>query len=378
MRFQCALLCSICLLLTSNSSLFGLLAANARRLKQQAATSESPAQAAVYPNFCWFDGLKRRILFEYASSDPTIEDLVARHEHAKLVAKDDTSAVELHKQLYKRIFEFELREQPASTEFRHECNSFSVASSSLSPGGQSREEALHECKQLHAAFKLYDLWTNTPYDFLKYSEMNLARLKTKRRNKLNKRKRRIAQQTHDVQTLRGYLEASLVRARIEFWTFCNRTPQECRRVLLPLAHSAATGSLGPTQLASVSMNIEELIRCFKADLLATRLIASGAVDAATVRQFAAKPAHTFNVHLDADFSAQQTTVAQRQQQQNLVGFDKTSYANLVAFLRWLDEQQPLDVTYDYLFNSLGLIGSEPLFAKLQLYYRSQVEKLLIS
>jgi len=179
---------------------------------------------ADYPDHCWFEGLQARIAHEY----PELEALVGLHKRTLYWDQNYLYAAELHKSIYKRLFEIEL----------------SGGDSTGQSGGRlSREQ--------EAAYRLVDIWAGTPGD---YSPGIAA---------------------HDEMV--DYFSPEQVRPRIEFWSYCFERKEECAGILDELSALAAGEQLGPAEMRRLSMKLIERGNSFKVDLMARKLASRGAI-----------------------------------------------------------------------------------------------------
>lgn len=177
------------------------------------------ADRSIYPDYCWFDGLENRILVEY----PDMYEQIKLHDAALYKEKNYPKAADLHREIFKRIYELELANlQSASGEAESEP-----------PIGDNEHKA---------AYKLFDLWANTPGDFERKNE-----------------------------EYNNYLEPYLIESHIEFWSYCLDDRADCHTILSQLMVLARDQELGPIELLQVSANMIMLMNSHKADLVLEKL-----------------------------------------------------------------------------------------------------------
>lgn len=226
----------------------------AQQTQAQAPTTSSfgdgEQDKSLYPDYCWFDGLENRILVEY----PHLYDLVKVHDVKLNKEKDLFKAVELHKEIFMKIYEFELEKFYSQTGGN---NVLGRSRSAQSTNGIDRPEK-------RAAYKLFDLWANTPGDFERKQD-----------------------------DYSNYLEPYLIQTQIEFWSYCLDDRLGCQEVLNQLSILAGQQELGPVELLQVSLNIIMLMNSYKADLLLEKLLERNVIK---LNEFEEQ----FNVHDDEE------------------------------------------------------------------------------
>lgn len=198
------------------------------------------ADKSVYPDYCWFDGLENRILVEY----PTLYSLVKAHDEKLRAEHDSAGAAEMHKEIFMKIYQFELEKlssEEAARRALKEAAKGAKGRRNLRPASAS--SGVIDSPEKRAAYKLFDLWANTPGDF---------------------------ERKHDEYS--NYLEPYLIRTQIEFWSYCLDDRAGCSEVLNQLSVLAREHELGPVELLQVSLNIIMLMNSYKADLLLEKLI----------------------------------------------------------------------------------------------------------
>lgn len=193
--------------------------------------SDVKQDKTLYPDYCWFDGLENRILVEY----PHLYDLVKIHDVKLNKEKDLFKAVELHKEIFMKIYQFELEKLSSKTEGKNVLGR-EAAERTRKMNGIDRPEN-------RAAYKLFDLWANTPGDFERKQD-----------------------------DYSNYLEPYLIQTQIEFWSYCLDDRSGCHDVLNQLSVLAREHELGPVELLQVSLNIIMLMNFYKADLLLEKLL----------------------------------------------------------------------------------------------------------
>lgn len=254
------LLCSIVYFLKQQRTVFaGPNPANLRLM--QMTDADKSSKHSIYPDYCWFIGLENRILLEY----PQLHELIQQHHKRLYIDRDLRVATELHRKIFMEIYRFELdrraikfkrsngRKHRAGRDFariyRYDDNDDD------NDGGDTHYKdrvnlqvnkkdavTLLDRPKFKAAYKLFDLWANTPGDF----EMRRGDFK-------------------------NYLESYLIQSHIEFWSYCLDDPASCREILGQLIVLAREQELGPIELMQVSINIIKLMNSHKADLLLERL-----------------------------------------------------------------------------------------------------------
>lgn len=205
------------------------------RLQQVARADRPAAVRSDYPDYCWFAGLENRILFEY----PTLAGLVSEHNEQLYREKNLKLAAELHRKIFMNIYLLELDKLSQSNVTRNFGDAGDKSQSDKEPTGGA---PLDRRPAFKAAYKLYDLWANTPGNF-----------------------------QHEQGDYANYLDSYLIQARIEFWSYCLDESAGCRDVLSQLIVLARDQELGPIELLQVSTNIIMLMNSYKADLVLERL-----------------------------------------------------------------------------------------------------------
>lgn len=178
---------------------------------------------SLYPDYCWFDGLENRVLVEY----PQLHELVKNHDEKLYKEKDLIKAAELHKEIFMRIYENELEKLTHD----HDKTTIKQAQNGI------------DSPEKRAAYKLFDLWANTPGDYERKQD-----------------------------DYSNYLEPYLIQTQIEFWSYCLDDRIGCEEVLNQLSVLAREQELGPVEFLQVSLNIIMLMNSYKADLLLEKLI----------------------------------------------------------------------------------------------------------
>lgn len=178
---------------------------------------------SLYPDYCWFDGLENRVLVEY----PQLYELVKNHDEKLYNEKDLFKAAELHKEMFMKIYQIELEK------LTHDHD--------IVPTKQAQNGI--DAPEKRAAYKLFDLWANTPGDYERKQD-----------------------------DYSNYLEPYLIQTQIEFWSYCLDDRIGCEEVLNQLSILAREQELGPVEFLQVSLNIIMLMNSYKADLLLEKLI----------------------------------------------------------------------------------------------------------
>lgn len=187
-------------------------------------SEQQVADRSVYPDYCWFDGLENRILVEY----PDMYEQIKLHDAALYKEKNYPKAADLHREIFKRIYELELA-------------NLASANAEDAESGSSGDPPIDDHEH-RAAYKLFDLWANTPGDFeSKNEEYN------------------------------NYLEPYLIESHIEFWSYCLDDRADCHTILSQLMVLAKDQELGPIELLQVSANMIMLMNSHKADLVLEKL-----------------------------------------------------------------------------------------------------------
>lgn len=197
---------------------------------RQASGLES-SHGLEYPDYCWFTGLENRILLEY----PLLKNLLAEHSAQLHIMRNLGAASQLHREIFKHIYSIELERLNGllpKSDHNHQ---------SSEPSNLGRKP-LHNQAAFRAAYKLFDLWANTPGDF------------EARRDDYE-----------------NYLETYLMQAHIEFWSYCFDQPNDCRDILSQLIVLAENQELGQIELLQISINIITLMNSHKADLVLEKL-----------------------------------------------------------------------------------------------------------
>lgn len=217
--------------------------ARLRESRMRASGAIDQGEQVLYPDYCWFTGLENRILFEY----PELANLLRQHHVNFYQRRNLKAAVNLHTLIFHRIYQIEL-DKLDREELKANKGAGVVSMVSSSKIGVSNSE--------RAAYKLFDLWANTPSDFEKRAG-----------------------------DYGNYLAPYLLQSQTEFWTYCLDDQDGCHEVLRQLIVLARERQLGPLELLQVSINIIMLMNSHKADLVLEKLIQHEAVEIKDERDY---------------------------------------------------------------------------------------------